>query len=60
MTEIEKAKFECKMIKKHNNPDNLPLMKIQHQYAIKLGYRSWKEFIDKKGEQNGESTSIEK
>ena len=54
---VEQAKKECKRIKKFNNPNNLTLMQIQHYYAVLLGYRSWKEFIDEKGEPDGTNTS---
>ena len=44
---IEYHKRRCKLIKKFDNPDNLSLMQIQHKYAVGLGYRNWKELLDK-------------
>ena len=40
-------KRRCKMIKKFSNPENMTLMQIQHKYAQGLGYRNWKELLEK-------------
>ena len=43
MSTIDFHKRQCKMQKKFNNPDNLTLMQIQHNYAVGLGYKSWSD-----------------
>ena len=44
--EINYHKGKCKFIKKYNNPKNLTLMQIQHEYAKKMGFKKWSDFIN--------------
>ena len=43
---IDYCKRQCKLIKKFNNPGNLSLMQIQHNYAVSFGFKNWKELLD--------------